>query len=355
MEKSISSAVLALQRAMPIPRLLDCGMDYSDAITLFSKTNDGEAWDEVAESLADTQLHRASEAYTKGHFITANEAQAYAIAALLFAQMAFNFDVPRKQHLYAKYVKATQRLADWSKNLIKRVEVPYEDKKLIGWLVLPNEKPLGTVLLFGGQSGWSMAYLSIAKALARRGLATLLAEGPGQGETRLEQHIYVDVDVSSAYQHFVNWIATDPCLGPIGIWGNSIGGLWAGKTAALDKRINACCINGAFAFPKLLPFRTFMEQAGAMLGTQDENQIEENFKRMSFVDQDKISCSLLVLHGEADPLIKLEDQQPFLDAAVIDDVTLKTWVDGDHTIYNHASERNAFVADWFVDRLSTKK
>lgn len=26
--------------------------------------------------------------------------------------------------------------------------------------------------------------------------------------------------------------------------------------------------------------------------------------------------------------------------------------DGEHTIYNHAGERNAQVADWFADRFS---
>ncbi|MGY2487996.1 serine aminopeptidase domain-containing protein [Cupriavidus sp. CP313] len=60
---------------------------------------------------------------------------------------------------------------------------------------------------------------------------------------------------------------------------------------------------------------------------------------------------VIVLHGGADPLVKLEDQQPFLDAALTDDVTLRIWPDGEHTIYNHAAERTALVADWFADRF----
>jgi alpha-beta hydrolase superfamily lysophospholipase len=298
------------------------------------------------------QLGRAVEAAATGHLVTEAKAQAEAIANLLFAQMAFNHDVPRKRALYGRLVNAIRRLADWSDNRIERVEVPFGHAKLIGWLVRPsNGYVRGTVLLFGGQSGWGVAYLPIARALALRGLATLLAEGPGQGETRIEQRVFVDVDMTVAYRQFVNLIVADSSLGPVGICGNSVGGLWAAATAASDDRIRACCVNGSFAAPSLLPFRTFVEQAGAMPGTDDEQAISENFRRMSFsAGRDRISCPLLVLHGGEDPLIKLEDQQPFLDAASLDDVTLKIWPDGDHTIYNHSSERTAWVSDWFGDR-----
>jgi alpha-beta hydrolase superfamily lysophospholipase len=57
-----------------------------------------------------------------------------------------------------------------------------------------------------------------------------------------------------------------------------------------------------------------------------------------------------VLHGGQDPIVTLEEQQPFLDAA-LGGSTLRVWDDGEHTIYNHADERTAHVADWFVDHL----
>ncbi len=31
---------------------------------------------------------------------------------------------------------------------------------------------------------------------------------------------------------------------------------------------------------------------------------------------------------------------------------LRTWPDGEHTLYNHAAERDALVADWFAGRLT---
>ncbi|WP_321880958.1 alpha/beta hydrolase family protein [Paraburkholderia bannensis] len=345
-----SSATLAHQRAMSMTRLLDCGMEFADAQALFQRTSAGEEWDEVAESLAQAQLDRAAHAAGAGCHVTAREAQAAAIADLLFAQMAFNHDNARKRALYDRLVGATQQLCEWSEGRMTRVEVPFEQSRLAGWLVRPRARQaLGTVLVFGGQSGWGVAYLPIARALAKRGLATLLAEGPGQGETRMRQGVHVDVNVEAAYSQFISFILNDATLGQPGIWGNSVGGLWAARTAAADARIRACCVNGGLAAPTLLPFRTFAEQAAAMLGTDDEDAIRSNFERMSFrPTRDRIACPLLVLHGGADPLVKLEDQQPFLDAAQSADASLKVWEDGEHTIYNHSAERTAFVADWFA-------
>ncbi|WP_238558509.1 alpha/beta hydrolase family protein [Paraburkholderia phenoliruptrix] len=329
-------------------------MDYADATELYARTTAGEEWDEVSEALANVRLAQALSAVAAGNTLTAREAQAMAIGDLLFAQMAFSFDCDRKKVLYQRLVEATTTLSHWSDGEIQRVEIPFESSKMIGWLVRPQAIPTrGTVLVFGGQSGWGIAYLSLARALARRGLATLLAEGPGQGETRLTQRVFLDVDVPSAYSRFVTFILSDSSLGEVGIWGNSMGGLWAASTAAVDDRIRACCINGAAAKATVMPFRTFIEQAAAMLGSSDDSAIAENFKRMSFDPAlQKISCPLLVLHGGADPLVNLEDQRPFIEAGPACDSTLKVWPDGLHTIYNHSAERSAFVADWFVSRLA---
>jgi len=219
--------------------------------------------------------------------------------------------------------------------------------------VLPRVERLeACVLLFGGQSGWGLTYLPLARGLAARGVATFLAEGPGQGETRLEHGIYVDVDVPAAYQVFVSYLSEERRFGSIGIWGNSFGGLWAAKTAARDPRLKACCVNGCFAYPKILSFRMAAEQSRAMLGRDDDQAVQANFDRMRWrPEEDRIRCPLLVLHGGSDPLIQLADQQPFLDTAETSDATLRVWSDGEHTIYNHAAERTAFVSDWFAERL----
>ncbi|WP_370935472.1 alpha/beta hydrolase family protein [Amycolatopsis sp. cg13] len=335
----------ALWRALPPTRLLDGGMDYADVLALRTRTAAGQPWHVAAEELADVRLAR-----DPANPVTALAELRYAAADLLFAQMAFNFDEPRKVALYDRFTSVVARAAELATPRWERVETPFENGTLFGWLVRPPGPIAGTVVVFGGQSGWGATYLPIADALARRGMAALLAEGPGQGETRMRGGILLDVEVRAAYSTFVDHAPSDR----VGLWGNSMGGLYAATTAASDDRVTAVCVNGAPAAPRLLGFRTFDEQACAMLGTRDRQAVQDNFDRLAFKPEDRIGGDLLVLHGGEDPIVRLEEQKPFL-AAAEGRADLKQWDDGEHTIYNHAAERTAYVADWFADRFREQK
>jgi alpha-beta hydrolase superfamily lysophospholipase len=347
--------LLAAQwRAMTPARMADYGVLADDIERMRHMTSSGLTWDAAAEALANAQLQRAELAGEHGHYVTALEAYRAAAADLIFAQMAFNFDTDRKHELYGHLTSVLSTVSTLPNGNLDRVDAPFGDKVLSGWLVRPpGGVAKATVIVFGGQSGWGTAYWRHADALADRGIATILAEGPGQGETRLRHGVFLDVDVPAAYGAFVDHIERDPTLGTsVGIFGNSLGGLYAALTAAADSRIMACCINGAPAAPKLLGARSFDEQAAAMLGTDDKDAITANFSRLTFdPESTQIRCPLLVLHGGADVLFDLAAQQPFLDGAG-EDKTLRIWPDGDHTIYNHCHERTAYVADWFVERLT---
>src|SRR5437764_301454 len=81
-----------------------------------------------------------------------------------------------------------------------------------------------TVVVWGGLSSWGAAYLGTADALNARGLACLLAEGPGQGEPRLLSRLHMDEHVTDGFARFVDAIEADPRLGDaIGVQGNSFG------------------------------------------------------------------------------------------------------------------------------------
>lgn len=334
-------------RAMGVTRLLDAGMRYDDVLALRAGTDTGEPWDEIAERLGATRTAQAEEAAAAGRPVTAYEGFRAAAACFLFAQMAFNADTDRKRALYTRFDDAVGGAAAYSLVPMVRIEPAFGGRRLAGWHLRPPA-PRGTVVVFGGQSGWGATYLRYADALLARDLAVILAEGPGQGDSRLRHGVYLDVDVAAAIGTFVDLARND---GPVGVWGNSVGGLFAALTAARHDGVGACCVNGAFAAPRLLPFRTFAEQARAMLGTDEDEAVSANFARLRFDPAvDRIACPLLVLHGGADPLVDLADQRPFLDGA--DDATLRVWDDGEHTIYNHADERNAVAADWFAERLT---
>lgn len=353
-QEVLDPAVAALHRAMPYTRLVDCGMNPADARNLLASTAAGQGWAEAAEGLANARSTAAQSALAAGHRLTAAQSARWAAGAALFAQMAENEDTPRKRRFYRRYVHLVSQVAELTEPAIERIELPYRNGRLVGWLRLPRSgQAAATVIVWGGLSGWGAAYLRAADALTARGLACLLAEGPGQGEPRLNDRLHMDEHVTDGFARFLDAVEADARLGDaVGVQGNSFGGLFAAHLAAQDKRIAACVVNGAPATPRLPPFRTALAQFAAAFGADSEDQLTTVLDRLRFDPaRHRIGCPVLVLHGGADPLVPEPGiQAPFAEAAGPRG-QLCSWPGGEHTLYNHAAERDATVADWFADHL----
>ena len=348
----------AHHRAMPMTRLVDCGMDAADARALLARSADGEQWEEVAEALGERQHERSLAAERAGHRVTALEAARFAAAAFVFGQMARNLDDDVKRARYRRFVGELTRVAALATPAMERLEIPHRHGSLVGWLCLPEGgRADATVVVWGGLSGWGASYLPIADALTRRGLACLLAEGPGQGESRLEHRLFVGPDVAAGFGRFVDAVLDDPRLGgAVGVQGNSFGGLFAALVAAADQRVGAVVVNGAPSAPTLPEFRGAREQILAALGTDDLDVAREAARALAFDGRrTPIAAPLLILHGGADPLVGEDEQRRFLEGADPATCRLHVWPDGQHMVCNHAAERNALTADWFADHLRARR
>ena len=340
--------------AMPVTRMLDYGMDPWDANHL-STSSDTIPWDVAARELAEAQLARAQDAVQKGFSITAVDCLRRATAAFNFAQMAFNSDTDEKRSLYQCLVDSYSAAAELDNHrvFVERLQIPHRGSCCVGWLVRPIADSIaqGVVIIIGGQSGWGSAYHRQAEALASRGIAALLLEVPGQGETRIFNGLYLDQYVDDALQSALDVLSERQDLASsFGLWGNSFGGLIAARAAVADSRFTACCVNGAEVDPRPSQFRTAREQAAAMTGARDDEELARVLESVWLhPSTDFMDASLLVLHGGADPLQTREAAHAFMPLS--EDASIRVWEDGEHTIYNHSAERTEFVADWFSVKL----
>ena len=77
-----------------------------------------------------------------------------------------------------------------------------------------------------------------------RGMATLAFDGPGQGEAEYDFAIRGDYEV--AVEAVIDFVATRRDLDAerIGLWGVSLGGYYAPRAAAFEKRLSACMALG---------------------------------------------------------------------------------------------------------------
>lgn len=339
--------------AMPITRMLDYGMDYADALAL-SRTPPEVTWAASAAALAEQQLARAGEARAAGRMVTAAACFRRAAANFAFAQMAFNADNAEKIELYRRLTDAYAAAADADPDLnVDRVEVPAGSSASLGWLVQPLDRPVaGVVLIIGGQSGWGASYHLQAEALAKRGLAALLLEVPGQGATRLFNGLHLDASVDGVFSAALDLLGDRDDVGHrFGVWGNSFGGLLAARAAVHDDRILACCVNGADLRPVPFPFRTAQEQAAALTGAQSDDEVEAILRTLWLSPPaDRINAPLLVIQGGMDPLCSLDQAKEVCQLS--DDAILRIWDGGEHTIYNHSAERTEVVTDWFAAMLT---
>lgn len=364
------AAAEAYKRAMPLQRLTGNGMDYADVVALYAAVDEGTPWEDAADKLGDDNVVRAEEAAAAGHLLSAQSWWLAASCCYRVGQVVLE-DGDRKRELYTKMMDAYGRAGELADPPVEHVHIPYRDGTLGGWLALPghatghaasttgrfHERVVPVVVIFGGFDGWREEYHVATTYLNARGVATLLLDGPGQGETRLFGGLVLDQDFTDVFATVIDYLQADPRLnGRVGIWGNSMGGYLAAAVAAADERIAACCVNGGTVRPAeiLERYPRFTAKVQPLLGIEDPEKANRAMGDYVLTAEHlaQLTCPLLVLHGTPDQVFLVENARRLFDLAASTDKTWREWPDGDHCIYNHSHEKHALVADWFTDRLT---
>ena len=341
------------RRAMPVQRLLGSGMRWDDALAIHAMSSERVGWDRAAEWLGERNVREAKAARTP---VGRRAFFRFASACYRVGQAALPADTDRKRALHAMMVEAFGRAAALDEPPTEKVEIAWRGGRLCGWLARPaGVQAPAVVIIMGGFDGWREEYWPGAQHLVERGLAAFLADGPGQGETRLKHELYLDADVHLAFSAMADHLIADKRVGnTVGIWGNSLGGCLAARTAAADPRFGAVCVNSGTVRPMELPerFPRFWAKVEALVGTADRRIARQVLQALDITQMVvSIACPVLQLHGVPDQVFLLENARAICDEAGSGDKTLLIWDDGDHCIYNHSDEKNIIVADWFASRL----
>jgi dienelactone hydrolase len=345
---------------MPIARLLAGGMDYADATALYERSSSGAPWDRAAEELGDRNLDRARSALAHGHSLTAQTWFLFASACFRFGQALLPDHAPRKLDLYRRMLASFRSAGELADPPAEHVELPWRHGALSAWLLSParpSRHPI--VIVLGGVDAWREEYESGARYLRDRGIGTLLADGPGQGETRLLSGVHLGSDVATALGRFVDYALAHPrCNGRVGVWGNSAGGWLGARLAAADHRIAACCINGGTDRPTeiLDRYPGFIANLQAFTGRRDPEDARSVLDALALDREvlERVRCPLHVVHGTPDRIFVVDGARRIHALAGSNDKALSEFPDGDHCIANRAHEKNALIADWLRSRLASR-
>jgi alpha-beta hydrolase superfamily lysophospholipase len=350
----------AHKRAMPLQRLLSGGMEWADATLLHAAVDAGIPWNQAARELGDANRERAQAALSTGQLRTAQSWFLCASSCYRFGQVPLTDEQPEKRAMYRLLIDCFGCAGALQRPPFQHVEIPWRGSHLCGWLIRPAEISHPPVVIqMGGFDGWREEYYGNASYLLERGIASMLIDGPGQGETRLFGGVHLDSRVADAFGAVVDFLIIDPRVSDrIGIWGNSMGGFFAALAASRDQRIAACCVNGGTVRPGeiLDRYPRFITKVQALFGVADPAAARTAINQLILAPQDlqDLRCPLHVVHGTPDRVFLIENARSIYEYAASQEKTFSEFPDGDHCIYNRAHERNCLITDWFAEHLAAR-
>lgn len=295
------------------------------------------------------------EAMARGHTLTAGECLQRATVYYHFASFLFTRDQAQMKAAHSKAIACRQAALPHLKPPGERVTIPYQGKTLAGILRKPAgiEKPPVVVMAVGLDSTKEEGDAYETPFLAR-GMATLIFDGPGQGEGQYDFAIRGDYEVP--VKAVIDYVETrgDLDSSRIGMWGVSLGGYYAPRAAAFEKRIKACiALGGPFNWGANwdnLPGLT-REAFAARSHAKNEQEARKNANTLSLEGiAQNITCPLFIVNGRLDRIVPATDAERLAREAK-GPVTLMMIEDGNHIATNRAYRWRSQSADWMKEQL----
>jgi pimeloyl-ACP methyl ester carboxylesterase len=342
------------------PRFITNGVDYNDFTRVTSVVATWEEWLPAWVANGDDYAGRATDAELKGRTRTAGELWNQAALSYHFAKFVWMLDMDRYEDATHKAVHALRLAHSFLDPTAERIEIPFEGGTgLVGNLRRPASNrvqlpPL--VLLFPGLDSTKEEFFGWENVFLSRGLATFSLDGPGQGETGLSTRIYPNYEVAAAATIDALELRDDIDADRIGAAGVSLGGYYAPRAAAYEKRLKAVVgISGPFDFGANwdgMPQQT-RETVCHHTGASSMEEGREKAGELNLYDAAKlIDQPFLSITGRNDRLIPWEQSQRQAEEAPGGEFVL--YDDGNHVCNNIPWKYRPLTADWLKEKLAVQ-
>lgn len=337
---------------------------------------DDEAWGKAWESMALQQEELAERDLEAGRAMTAGSRLR---RACVYHQSGER-QIPPGDVKTASYVRSLEcfrRAVELSKLPLERFDAPSPDGPLPGYIIHPSRTadsgPPPVVLFYGGfDVTKELLYCFVENTFADRGIACVVVDTPGIGEP-LRLHDVpsrpdYEVSTGAIIDHLEQRADLDSSR--IGVVGISLGGYYAPRSAAYEPRISAVCAWGAiWDWGKTWEKRWATRSPNVsvpwfqlpwVMGTDTMEEGLERVKQWSLVDVlPDLRQPFLILHGEGDRQIPIEDAHKAFEAAGSDDKELVVFTEAEggdqHCQTDEPDPARQIIADWFAQKLSAAR
>jgi 2,6-dihydroxypseudooxynicotine hydrolase len=336
------------------PRFVSNGVLLADFEEVTASLERWEDWCTAWSKRAAVHEDLGRSSLKDNYKLTAGEHLVRAAIYYHFAKFVFVQDVKQMRAAHMKAVECYRDGVALARPPGERIEFEFEKKKLTGILRKPDTGKCPVLIMAPGLDSTKEELHAYEEPFLARGIAILAIDGPGQGEAEYE--IPICGDYERAATAVVDWIEKRKDLDSkkIGIWGVSLGGYYAPRAAAYEKRIRACiALSGPFEWEKIwdgLPELT-RETFRVRSHSADENEAKEKAKSLTMVEAaPRITCAIFIVTGRLDRLVPASHAEQ-LAKSVSGPVELLIVEDGGHNANNRPYRYRSLTADWLAGQF----
>lgn len=340
------------------PRFVSNGVPLTDFEEVTAGLERWKDWCTAWCRRASVHEELGRDALAKGFGLSAGEHLTRAAVCYHFAKFVYVVDYRQMRAAHAKAVECRQLALPHLRPPGERVLIPFEGTRLAGILRKPPaETRPPVVVMCMGLDSTKEEMDSNELVFLNRGMATLAFDGPGQGEG--EYDLAIRGDYEAPVKAVIDFIESreDLDAARIGVWGLSLGGYYAPRAAAFEKRIKACiALSGPFDFGDLwdslpeLTRETF--QVRAKRDTPEAASRHAGTLSLKGVAA-QISCPLLVVTGKLDRIVPWQDTERLVREAR-GPAEFLLIEDGNHVVNNRIYRYRAQSGDWMGTQLSAR-
>ncbi len=326
--------------------------------------------------MADQVVRNAEADEARGRALSAASKYGRASGYLLTAERMQSRDYAPRWEAYRKGLDLFRRRIGLSGEQCEFVEIPYEGSSFTGLFIKAEgtgDKPAPCMVccngldsmkeqLFGGGNG---------HAFALRGVSALLVDQPGTGEALRLRGLPGVHDSERWASAAVDYLQTRPDVDHdrIGMFGLSLGGYFAPRAAAFEKRFKLCAVLGAN--------HDWGEMQKRRLAREGDRPVPHYWDHVMWVfdkpDMDafmafapsmcldgvveKIEVPFLVTHGEGDRQIPLEYAHRSYEQAVNSPKReLRILTEADFEVEHCGADNGTvgrdYIADWVAETFA---
>jgi len=341
------------------PRFVSAGVPLADFDEVTASITRWDDWCAVWSARAAEHEKLGREALAGGCNISAASHLTRAALCYHFGKFMFVHKPEEMRRAHRKVIECRSLALPHLDPPGERVAIPYEGKALYGIL----RKPAGpqrapVVVVCVGLDSTKEELHVYEDIFLERGIATLVFDGPGQGEAEYDMPIRGDYEVP--VKAVIDYIETrsDVDAGRVGILGVSLGGYYSARAAAFERRIKACLsYSGPYSWVEIFDGRNELSREAFRVRSHSKTMDEarEKAKTLTLKGVAKnITCPIYIVAGELDRLTPPANAER-IAAEVSGPKVLEIVKGGNHVVNNRRYMYQTQCADWIAVQLGVAK